>query len=409
MSLMNDALRKKKKESKHPSGSAIFEEPSGKKPKNRFRIYAIAALFLLACATGGYYFYEMMSLSQPMTPVLQSPMPAEPGVSPPEEPVLSGQDSGMPVSSETAMPKDTLAEKHVAPSKTTPMKPATPAPEPKLQKTTPATAPLKTDEQPPEKKQKSLTTNKTPPPVIEPEESTPQPVPAGEPNLNQAENTVTAIKTETDSVEELFYRKGVSYHRQNKLELAIQMYQVVLRRNPEHRSTRFNLASAYIQMTAFMEARAILEKLNQQEPGNPEVLLNLAAVEIGLDRPEEALTFLESAEEASAVPTFEILFHKGAAYSRMGNFEKALGIYQREENLAPENARHRLNMAIVYDSLAQYDQAIAYYQTFLDGNTSLAAAERNEIELRVRELKAYLSQRATRSVASTQAGDGKAE
>lgn len=409
MSLMNDALRKKKKENKHPSDSVIFEDPSGKKPKSKIRIYAIAAIVLLACAMAGYYFYEMMSLSQPMIPTLQSPMLAEPNISPPEKPVFSDQDKGMPVSSETAPSIDNLPEKHVTPSKTTQIKPTTPAPEPEIGKTTPATTLMKTDKQAPDDTQKSMTTNNPPPPVIEPEVSKPQPEKAAESNLNQTEKTVTAIKTETESVEELFYRKGVSYHRQNKLELAIQMYQMVLKKNPEHRSTRFNLASAYIQMAAFTEARIILEELNWQEPGNPEILLNLAVVEIGLDRPEKALSFLENAEEESAAPTFEILFHKGAAYSRMGNFETALTMYRKAEKLAPENPRLRLNMAIVYDSLAQYDQAIGHYRTFLDRNTSLATAERHEIELRVRELKAYLSQQSTRSTANTQTGSGQAE
>jgi len=406
---MNDALRKKKKEKKHPSESAIFKDASGKEPKNRVRIYAVAAIVLLACAIAGYYFYEMMSLSRPMSPALRSPLVAEPRVSPPDKPVSLSQDSGVPAPSETALSVDRLPEKQITPSKTTVMEPTSPTPEHEVQKTAPATALLKTAEQPPKKPQKPITSNTTPPPVIEPEESSPQPESAGESNLNQSEKTVTAIETGTDSVEELFYRKGVSYHRQNKLELAIQMYQVVLKKNPDHRSTRFNLASAYIQIAAFTEARTILEKMNRQEPGNPEILLNLAAAEIGLDRPEEALTFLESAEKESSAPTFEILFHKGAAYSRMGDFVTALSMYRKAEKLAPKNPRLRLNTAIVYDSLAEYDQAIGYYQIFLDKNTSLATTERREIETRVRELKAYLTQEANRSTANPQTKTGQAE
>ncbi len=187
------------------------------------------------------------------------------------------------------------------------------------------------------------------------------------------------------------------------------MYQAVLKRNPDHRSTRFNLSSAYIQMGAFTEARTILEELNRQEPENPDILLNLAVVEIGLDRPEEALTLLESTEKSNVAPTFEILFHKGAAYSRMGDFETALTMYRKAERLAPENPRLRLNTAIVYDSLSQYDQAIGHYQIFLDTNTSLAATERREIETRMRELKAYIMRKTTRTPATPRTGPGQAE
>ncbi len=408
MSLMNDALRKKKKEGKDPSGSAIFKDDSGKNSKKKVRIYAITAIVLLVCVIAGFYLYEMISLSRPTAPALQSPPMAEPRVIPPEEPVSPGQDGDMPASSKTAMSLDHLPEKQATPSNTTAMKPASPTPESEVGKAATATAPSKTAEQPlPEKTQKSMTQKKTPPPVIEPEENSPQPEPAGNTNLNPTEESVSAIKTGADSVEDLFYRKGLSYHRQNKLELAIQMYQAALKKNHDHRSTRFNLASAYIQVGAFTEALIILEELNRQEPENPEILLNLAVVEIGLDRPEEALIFLESAEKSYAAPTFEILFHKGAAYSRMGDFETALDMYRKAERLAPENPRLRLNTAIVYDSLAQYDQAIGHYQIFLDRNTSLTTKEQREIETRMRELKAYIAQKAARPKENPKVTPGK--
>lgn len=392
MSLMNDALRKKKNENKHPSGTEFFKDDSERKAKSKVRTYGIAVIALLVCAMAGFYLYEMISLSKPMSPALQPPLMAEPRVSPPEEPVSAGQDSNMPASSETVAPKDPLPEKQAIPSKTTAMEPAKSELESKVQKAAPVAEPLKTVSQPAaEKKQQSTFPKKTvPPPVIEPEAVSPQPEPAGDTNLNQTEKTVTPINMGADPVEELFYQKGLSYHRQNKLEMAIQMYQAVLKRNPDHRSTRFNLASAYIQVASYSEARTILEDLNRQEPGNPEILLNLAVVEIGLDKPEEALVFLDSAEKSVTAPTFEILFHKGAAHSRMGDYETALTMYQKAERVAHGNPRLWLNTAIAYDSLAQYNQAIDHYQLFMDSNTSLTTTERHEIQTRIRELKAYL-------------------
>ncbi len=399
MSLMNDALRKKKNENKHPPGTELFKDDSERKTKSKVRIYGIAVIVLLVCAMAGFYLYEMASLSKPMSPALQPPMVADPRVIPPEEPVSAGQDSNMPASSETVASKEPLPEKQDSPSKTTVMEPAMPVVEPEVQKAVPVAAPLKTVSQPPPKKKQQPTfSEKTvPPPVIEPEVLSPQPEPDGNTNPKQTEKTVTPIDTGTAPVEELFYQKGLSYHRQNKLEMAIQMYQAVLKRNPDHRSTRFNLASAYIQVASFTEARNILEDLNRQEPGNPEILLNLAVVEIGLDRPQEALVFLDSAEKSVVAPTFEILFHKGTAHSRIGDYETALEMYRKAERVAPGNPRLWLNMAIAYDSLAQYNQAIDHYQLFLDSNTTLATTERREIQTRMRELKTYLTQTAAQS------------
>ena len=407
---MNDALRKKKNENKHPSGAEIFKDDSERKTKNRFRIFGGAAIILLVCAVAGFYIYEMISLSQPISPVLQSPLVAEPRVSQAERPVSSGRDSRVPAASETTPSAEHLPGKQVIPAKTGVMEPVSPALEPDVPKAVPATTPLKTAPQPTPKIMPKPTRPEkpVPAPVIEPEETRPQPVSAGDTHLNQTEKTITRIDTETDPAEELFYHKGLSYHRQNKIEMAIQMYQAVLKRNPDHRSTRFNLAAAYIQAAAYAEARTILLGLNREVPENPEILLNLAVVEIGLERPEEALTFLDSAEKKAAAPTFDILFHKGAAYSRMGEFEKALDMYRKAERLVPGNPRLWLNTAIAYDNLAQYDQAISHYQFVLGGNLSLTTTERREIEARVRELNAYLAQKTARPATKpqTEAGQG---
>jgi len=412
MSLMNDALRKKKTEKKHPSGTDFLKDDSGQKPKRKFKTYGIAAILLLVCIMAGFYLYEIISLSQPMAPGLPSPRLTDGPANPPQKSDSPGQDGDMQMSNESVVPADVPQAKQTIPSKIMAAKPNAPAPKPEEHKATPAAAPLKEalsqpveGGQEPIPPQKVMDVSST----IEPEMDSPRPEPAGKTDLRRKEIAAPAVPIDTEPVAELFYRKGLSYHRQNKLELAIQMYQAVLRKKPDHRATRFNLASAYIQVAAFTEAGALLEALNRQEPENPEILLNLAAVKIGLDRPEQALALLERAETESAAPTFEILFHKGAAYSRMGDFDTALGMYRKAERLAPDNPRLWLNTAIAYDNLAQYDRAVDHYQIYLDRKTSLTISDRREIETRVRKLKAYLARKAANPAANQKTESGQTE
>jgi len=400
---MNDALRKKKTEKKHPSGTDFLKDDSAQKTNPKVKTYGIAAILLLVCIIAGFYLYEMMSLSGPMAPSLPSPRLAETPVTPPQISKSPIQDGDMQVPPETIASADALQVKQTIPSKTMATKPASPALKPEGQKATPPAVPLKkavpqTLENRPEPTSPKKVVDS--PSTIEPEMDSPQPEPAGKTDLLQKKEVLPTVDMSTEPVAELFYRKGLSYHRQNKLEMAIQMYQAVLKKNPDHRSTRFNLASAYIQVAAFTEAGTLLEELNRQEPKNPDILLNLAAVKIGLDRPEQALTLLESAERETTAPTFEILFHKGAAYSRMGDFETALGMYRKAERLAPKNPRLWLNTAIAYDNLAQYDRAVDHYQIYLDRKTSLTITDRREIETRVRKLKAYLAQQTAQPAES---------
>ena len=169
------------------------------------------------------------------------------------------------------------------------------------------------------------------------------------------------------------------------------MYQAVLKKDPSHRAARFNLASAYIQVGAYLEAHSILEGLRTLEPYNAEILLNLAVAEIGLDRPGEALELLEKAQGSLLAPSFTIMFHKGTAYSRLGEFEKALAMYQTAERISSDNPRLPLNKAIAYDHLQQYDQAIEQYEIYLSRNPGLRPLERRSIEIRLVELRVYVS------------------
>ena len=76
---------------------------------------------------------------------------------------------------------------------------------------------------------------------------------------NAADSAVQAIaRNETakplpSHEEDIFYQKALSYHREDKLNQAIQMYKQVIRVNPDHRDALFNLSSAYIQLAAYSE------------------------------------------------------------------------------------------------------------------------------------------------------------
>jgi len=391
MSLMNDALRKKKKEGKLPR-QANFLEPKQGQPKGRkLRVYGLVILLFTVGGLGGYFYYEYQSVNQSMVSVVDSPKitlsPAVlPGATQPPAQAAMNPLEGQSGKSEPASSEEIQAVvdaegvKSDAPHESSD-RPDASQTEPASKTTAP---PL-----PSKKKTTADAAGTTPPPVIEPDGAEPLPVSKNKPR----EDPIAAHSPQPaeDPVEERFYRKGLSYHRQNNFELAIQMYQTVLKKDPNHRAARFNLASAYIQVGAYLEAHSILEGLRTSEPYNPEILLNLAVAEIGLDRPEDALELLEKAQGSLSVPSFAIMFHKGAAYSRLGNFEKALAMYQTAERISSDNPRLPLNKAIVYDHLQRYDEAIEQYEIYLDRNSDLHSPERPRIERRLIELRVYLS------------------
>ena len=214
-----------------------------------------------------------------------------------------------------------------------------------------------------------------------------------ESNKDQSQNVQKAVETPVPSsrrTEDLFYKKAVSYHRQNKLEMAIKMYLEVLAGNPEHPDALLNLSSAYIQSSAFSKACPLLKKLSNFDPENPQVLLNLAIVEIGLGRPSKAITYLERSEGLTEEPQFEIYFHRGVALSHLEKLDEALTWYKRAEKLSENNPLLLFNMAVAYDKLERYDEALRYYVTLLNNaDAPLSVKEKKKVEDRIGTLRVY--------------------
>ena len=191
--------------------------------------------------------------------------------------------------------------------------------------------------------------------------------------------------------EGLFLRKALRYHRQGKLDLAIQMYQQVLSVKPDHPDALFNLASAYIQLTSYSEAYPLLKKLMSRDSGNPEILVNLAIVELGFGNPAKAIDLLDMAAKQNKGPKFGIFFHRAAALSRLDRLEEARDFYEKAKELNPRHPTLFFNLAVLCDKLQKYNEAVNYYRTFLRLNDKLPDHEKKDIEGRIRSLQAYLS------------------
>ncbi|MGA8018109.1 MAG: tetratricopeptide repeat protein [Desulfobacterales bacterium] len=190
--------------------------------------------------------------------------------------------------------------------------------------------------------------------------------------------------------EDIFYQKALRYHREDKLDQAIQMYKQVIRVNPDHRDALFNLSSAYIQLAAYSDAYPLLKRLEMSDHRNPDILVNLAITEIGLGRPAEAIHLLDSAANQCEEPQFGIYFHRAAALSRLGKLEEARICYKKAEKLNTTHNNLIFNLAVLSDKLQRYDDAIHYYGKFLQQNNTLPPHDKKNIEARIRSLHAYL-------------------
>jgi Tfp pilus assembly protein PilF len=212
----------------------------------------------------------------------------------------------------------------------------------------------------------------------------------------------TALKSVTEKAQpggiqkisgDRFYQKGLKYHRRGMLDEAIRMYLEVLRLSPKHFDANLNLAAAYIEKSEFSKARPILQDLKDKEHENSDVLLNLAITEIGLGNCQDAMCYLDMAENQTQGDQFTVLFHRGVAWSRLGKMEDALLCYKMAEALLPRTPDLVFNMALAYDKMQDYDNALRYYALVLERDALPTSVEKRRLKNRMMTLKGFLSRR----------------
>ncbi|MFZ1986763.1 MAG: tetratricopeptide repeat protein [Desulfatitalea sp.] len=380
MSLLNDALRKRKAEEQPAlqcTAQTLFQSGRTQRLKKRYWIAAGCAAGIVLLAVGTWAWYDWSS-GDTAGPLLM-------------DSATAGSSEAAAASVPSALPSPADAPAAPGPERSAPLSAATPTPEPTI-------AAVPAQEQAVARQR----------PVITPAGAS-VPTPSPRPQKIAASKPATAPRPATESSHhdrpltpsgrrissEPLYQKARLYHRQARIAEAIGMYREVLKIDPDHFDASLNLTSAYLQTEAFSQAYVLAADLYHRAPANPRVVLNLAAAQIGCGRSQEALPLLDQAATQPQAPLYEIYFHKGVAHRQLGQTEAAIVWYQKAEQLNPGDGRLLFNLAVAFDQQQAYDPAVNYYLKYLHAAGDLDTAGRRKIEQRVRALRADLAASAS--------------
>ena len=186
---------------------------------------------------------------------------------------------------------------------------------------------------------------------------------------------------------EALYEKARQYHRRRMLPQAIAMYRQAAAVDPNHFNARFNLTSAYLDDEQYDNALTLATALHRQHPEDPRVVMNLAVAQIGCGRPQVALELMDGIIEHADAPLYEIYFHKGIAYRKLEQPEKAVEWYERALKIHGDDPKLLFNMALALDQLQQYTSAAVYYRHYLGHAVDLDNAIKEQIRNRITVLQ----------------------
>jgi len=85
--------------------------------------------------------------------------------------------------------------------------------------------------------------------------------------------------------------------------------------------------------------------------------------------------------------------HRGLVYRALQEYEQALYWYDQALALNPHHHRLLFNMAVVYDTAQQFQEAIRFYGLYLQKTDAVDPVEKKQIEKRIRYLLAFVDTR----------------
>lgn len=398
MSLLNDALRKKRTEDRGVSAivaplQIARNRVRRKRPSLGMVIWSAVAVLVLA--GGGLIGYRWFAdeptprhfASPAMAGVTEPPVrPQETIQSAPTAPKTVTQADGDPsspanMSLPVAEPKPSAEVKSPPPSlasiSTEPLPLENRSPEPR----TPEPRTIDRPERPrPSRPSEAFADDNI--------DGPPQPRSPGQP-VSQTAVQRQPLPERPISSQALF-EKARLYHRQARLAEAITLYRETLKRDPNHLQACLQLTSAYLQTQAYTQAYALAADQYRKTPEHPQVVVNLAIAQIGCGRDAQALELLERAAILPGAPLFEVYVHRGVAQRRLGQTAAAIESYQNAERLKPDAPNLLFNLAVAFDQNQAYDQAALYYTKYLRTADDLAPAAQKQIQQRIRTLQAAL-------------------
>jgi arylsulfatase A-like enzyme/Flp pilus assembly protein TadD len=156
--------------------------------------------------------------------------------------------------------------------------------------------------------------------------------------------------------------RGNLLENEGKLAQAAECYRQVLDANPDVPSNYVNLALLDMKMDREEEATRLLERARSKFPDSEVVLSRLMGLHLKAGRWQDALS-VGRALLRSDPSHFDALFLSGSAHARLGQWEDALACYRKALAIEPENPALRRRHA---DSLHAYAVLLGKNGNFKD-------------------------------------------
>ena len=159
----------------------------------------------------------------------------------------------------------------------------------------------------------------------------------------------------------LAFALAVQNRQKNNLEVAENLYREILKTNPDHFESIFDLGALLAQTKRFDLAIPLLHQAIQIQPNYADSHYNLGVAWQELGEYQKAMSSYEKA--ITIQPDYTKAYNNiGRVLQELGQHQKAMSSYEKAITIQPDYAKAHYNIGKVLQELGEHKKAISFYQ-----------------------------------------------
>ena len=178
-----------------------------------------------------------------------------------------------------------------------------------------------------------------------------------------------------NSIEKIF-NLAVKNHQEGKTDIAQELYNQVLKIDPNHSQALNNIAVIFTNSKDYQKAISSYEKAIEVNPNYKDAYYNLGVIFMKLKDYQKAKSSYEKAIQID--PNYEKAHNnQGNTFKELGEYQKALSCYEKAAEVNPNYTDAYYNQGHTYNELGEYQKAKEYFEKTIKINPNYIEAHNN--------------------------------
>ena len=178
-----------------------------------------------------------------------------------------------------------------------------------------------------------------------------------------------------NTIEKIF-NLAIKNHQEGKTDIAQELYNQVLKINPNHSQTLNNIAVIFTNSKDYQKAISSYEKAIEINPNFADAHYNLGVIFMKLKDYQKAKDCYEKAIEIN--PNYaKAYYNQGNTYSELGDYQKALDCYDKAIKINPNYSVTHNNLGNIFQKLGDLQKAKDCFEKAIEINPNYVDAHNN--------------------------------